>query len=54
MSDFDTLDTAAFLARYPAASDEALDAHLQECRLRRYGEWLIHGLTCWCRLGGAT
>ena len=41
MNDIETRDAAAFLGRYPNASDEALEAHLAECRVRRWAEWLL-------------
>ena len=36
MNDIETRDAAAFLERYPNASDDALEAHLSECRVRRW------------------
>ena len=39
MNDIETRDAAAFLERYPNASDDALEAHLSECRVRRFAEW---------------
>lgn len=38
MNDIETQDAAAFLERYPNASNEALEAHLSECRVRRFAE----------------